>query len=1050
MAGNTVDFHLKIQVDGDGSLKTVQGELGDIDKISERINGQVEKFRSGLINLNQGVESLENIHNVIQQATQAMRNVTGIYEEQKVAETQLNTVMRQRMKSTDDEVKSVEGLCKAQQEEGVVAEEVSMAGAQQMATFLNNKKSLDTLIPAMTNLIAQQNGVNASQSDAVSIGNMMGKAMQGSTTVLQRVGITFTDAEQRMIKYGNESQRAATLAEVIKNNVGDMNSEIAKTDVGKAKNLEMGFEDVKKKIGETVIAYQPYLEIAGEGGEAILGLFRMVDATKAAAVALGLTNTVRGTHTALLDADTTAETANASGVATSNSIMTIHKTALAGLTAVTGSATVATVALTAAYTLGLSVAITAIITGLSALINKLSGTKKSEKENTDAVNEAKTAEENYKQSLEQTQAEMDVAITKLKDFKGNKKDEKKLVDDLNQKYGEAFGYYRSVSDWYKVLTANSNLYCQQMLNEIKIRDLANKAAKQQDVADKAKQYQVHLTHNMVDESGKHYQGETADDEKLNTAYDKHIQGLENAANQTIGQMNELVKANSKLSEQMKVNVPGTKRYNSATAATPTTKSGKKSSGRTSKSASSSDKPKTLIADPKNIAELNNNIDVYEEKLEKTNVTDTKSLGIYREKLKTLRDQVSTLEDGQKTEEAAPDTIDTGTVTTYKQLNDLVQKYQDRVDTTTGDVRAQAEAQIVKLNELKTKWDKALNPEKKPASVQELRTIQQLDDALTYYQNLQKTQTADELLETQKTIDAINRKKNAINGLLDIQAMQEETQQLGGLSEHDLKIRLQVIGMDGVKKSVAELNALLADTKNPLDAKQRKEAEGLLSTYKNYEATLKKSSVTFENVWGTIENVDNGFNTMTSAIKSNGNTWKKIQGIVNGALQTYNGIKEAISIMQSLGIITKSTAADTAVAGAMNVSTSNAEAAASENAAVADTADATAKTFKAHAGIPFVGIAIAAGLVATMFALISKSKSSVPKYANGGIAYGPTLGLFGEYDNASSNPEIVAPLDKLKNILSLQGGQTGGKVEFKIKGRDLYGVLRHENDVISRR
>ena len=73
------------------------------------------------------------------------------------------------------------------------------------------------------------------------------------------------------------------------------------------------------------------------------------------------------------------------------------------------------------------------------------------------------------------------------------------------------------------------------------------------------------------------------------------------------------------------------------------------------------------------------------------------------------------------------------------------------------------------------------------------------------------------------------------------------------------------------------------------------------------------------------------------------------------------------------------------------------------------------------------------------------QNSVPKFANGGIAYGPTLGLFGEYAGASTNPEVVAPLDKLRNLLDIdsRGGGVGGRVEFEIKGRNLVGVLRNE-------
>jgi len=55
------------------------------------------------------------------------------------------------------------------------------------------------------------------------------------------------------------------------------------------------------------------------------------------------------------------------------------------------------------------------------------------------------------------------------------------------------------------------------------------------------------------------------------------------------------------------------------------------------------------------------------------------------------------------------------------------------------------------------------------------------------------------------------------------------------------------------------------------------------------------------------------------------------------------------------------------------------------------------------------------------------------FANGGIVSGPTMGLMGEYPGAKSNPEVVAPLDKLKNLI---GGNNGGTLEARISGNDL--------------
>ena len=78
-------------------------------------------------------------------------------------------------------------------------------------------------------------------------------------------------------------------------------------------------------------------------------------------------------------------------------------------------------------------------------------------------------------------------------------------------------------------------------------------------------------------------------------------------------------------------------------------------------------------------------------------------------------------------------------------------------------------------------------------------------------------------------------------------------------------------------------------------------------------------------------------------------------------------------------------------------------------------------------IPIGIAAIAAGTV--LKNSISK-KNPVSKFANGGIVSGPTMGLIGEYPGAKSNPEVVAPLDKLKDMIG------GGGGTFMLRGQDL--------------
>lgn len=90
--------------------------------------------------------------------------------------------------------------------------------------------------------------------------------------------------------------------------------------------------------------------------------------------------------------------------------------------------------------------------------------------------------------------------------------------------------------------------------------------------------------------------------------------------------------------------------------------------------------------------------------------------------------------------------------------------------------------------------------------------------------------------------------------------------------------------------------------------------------------------------------------------------------------------------------------------------------------------------------PVVGWILAGAAIAGVLA----SFAAIPKFADGGIAYGPTLGLFGEYAGASNNPEVVAPLDRLRSLINPAGGVMAGRVEFVIDGRRLVGVLNNVN------
>lgn len=96
--------------------------------------------------------------------------------------------------------------------------------------------------------------------------------------------------------------------------------------------------------------------------------------------------------------------------------------------------------------------------------------------------------------------------------------------------------------------------------------------------------------------------------------------------------------------------------------------------------------------------------------------------------------------------------------------------------------------------------------------------------------------------------------------------------------------------------------------------------------------------------------------------------------------------------------------------------------------------------------PVLAIAAGVALVATATVVRSVADQGVTAFANGGIVSGPTLGLMGEYPGASSNPEVIAPLDKLKSMLGGSGDSSGYIAETRFDGRDLFlAVRKYERD-----
>lgn len=218
----------------------------DTSKISSSISN---KLKLSLADVKAGFDmALGSIRSLIS----GCKSLMSTYQTQIESESKLATTMKNSTNATDAQIESVKALASELQGLGVVGDEVQLAGAQELATYVSSTDSIKTMLPVLDDMIAQQYGYSASTESATTIATMLGKVLQGQTSALHRYGYSFTEAQERILKYGTEEERVATLAEVVNESVKGVNSALASTPTGKVKQLSNDFGDLKETLGNLI------------------------------------------------------------------------------------------------------------------------------------------------------------------------------------------------------------------------------------------------------------------------------------------------------------------------------------------------------------------------------------------------------------------------------------------------------------------------------------------------------------------------------------------------------------------------------------------------------------------------------------------------------------------------------------------------------------------------------------------------------------------------------------------------------------------------------
>lgn len=771
MAKN-IGFNIHLSINGQDVVVNCKKGVQDLGRALGTIPGAAGKAGSAIQAMGAVSSSLRGVYDGINSLKTVCSELTGAYKIQEENEIKLETVMRQRMGATDGMINSIKDLASAQQKQGVVGDEVQLAGAQQVATFLSQKESIEALLPAMNNLAVQRKGLNVTAEDMVNIGNLVGKVMQGNVGALTRVGITFTEAEKKAIKYGNEQERAAALAKVITNNVGNMNAELANTDAGKAKQMANDFGDMQERLGEVVSKYEVFFQSFSQIEMIVTGIAQ-------------LGNAVIGVTRALFSMT------EASAIASLNhriatSVVSTFTTALGIETVSITGATIAVKALTwALRALEVASVIGAIFAGASIALEALGLTADSTTEslnsNTEAMDENAAAARRMSERQTEAQDQINSAVSSLtgkysalqEQWNALKTDAEKTawIKKNQSAFAELGVRINNVNDAYSIFVKNAPKVIEalQAIAEAE----AYKGIYQKAIQDKYQWEHRHGSRATGDyytpvkegqkTSSVSYEdiraagitwGDTSDGgpfggvtftaegaRKMNAYYNSKANKLrndrQNEVNKNLADARDAYRKASRkgIDAQNELNALGGKDLPAVTSAAGgrrrTTGGGTTGGGHGS--GSDRDKPKVLIQNPTKKSDYENNSEYYEQQVAKLNANNPNDIPKIKHllEMKKLSDDV--LKRYDELEDVVNEPLPDDELQTYEQLDYAVQYYSDKLKTANADDRKSIQQHIDKLQNLRKSWDdaaKGVKPEFAPESIADYEDqVQKLDATL---------------------------------------------------------------------------------------------------------------------------------------------------------------------------------------------------------------------------------------------------------------------------------------------------------------------------------
>lgn len=459
---NLPEINIELITNATDTVSSIDAAFAEIDRVVDTNNAAIKELEKEYARLGKEAGAAfmkgdDKTYRELTQQQQAIKKVISARKKMNRAAAETADELAKEEKRMKEEAKAAEESAKSQtslrqrlREVKLELVELEAAGQRGTAEYRALQEDAAALTDAWGDAQAQANILANDQ-----------RGMQGIISGLTGVSGAFTAAQGAVSLFAGENEHLQAIMLKVQSLMA----------------ITMGLQQVQATLNKDSAFSLVTLNGLKEWWNKLLAVGTGQQIAETAAT---------GAATAAATANATATTAEAESKAAASAAATgkvgaeIADTAATGANAVAaGAGATANIGLAGAFRMvgaaissipvfgWIAAAIGVLIGVISHFIDKANEASKRLEEQQELVKEGRKA-------YAEASMEIQNYTARIESFNGTKAQEKQLVEELNQKYGSALGYYDSLSQWKSVLQTKGQAYCKMLLMEAQAQAILNK------------------------------------------------------------------------------------------------------------------------------------------------------------------------------------------------------------------------------------------------------------------------------------------------------------------------------------------------------------------------------------------------------------------------------------------------------------------------------------------------------------------------------------------------------------------------------------------------